>query len=80
MIEEPKLDPCPFCGHEEVKFSRYNGSLYCYCMGCGSRGINAHVLTSSHCDCHPDEDRNCKNTKIIGDALIKVAEAWNKRS
>ena len=78
MIVEPKLDPCPFCGHKEVKFSRYNGALYCYCNGCGSRGINENVLTASACDCHPDTLQDSKNEKMIYDALIKVATAWNK--
>lgn len=78
-MTEPKLDPCPFCGHKKILFSRYNGSLYCFCNGCGSRGISVPVLTAHTCNCHPDPDRKKKNEKIITDALNKVAVIWNRR-
>lgn len=79
MTDEPKLDSCPFCGANDIQFSRYDGSLYCFCNGCGSRGINANVLTAAPCECHPDDDQDAKNKKIVEDALIKVATAWNRR-
>ena len=79
MISEPKLDPCPFCGHKEITYSRYNGSLYCYCGGCKTRGIAVQCLTADSCACHPNPNLEKDNEDKVNYALQKVAEAWNKR-
>ncbi|MEE0145942.1 MAG: Lar family restriction alleviation protein [Senegalimassilia anaerobia] len=66
MREEIKLEPCPFCGSEDVTCERFEDVYYVECLSCGAKvesynGAEAAVA--------------CWNARAIDrDELLKVAD------
>lgn len=70
MCEEIKLEPCPFCGSEDVTCERFEDVHYVECLSC-----NAKVETYNGLE---DAVAGWNARAIDRDALLKVADECDR--